>query len=164
MRNMARRLRRSGVSVSRITVSDVAYGETAPVSFLAWPDEFTEEVDYPRISAVRKSRLLQEDLDFSKARRILIETRKALISGEVEGYREWVDPWYRLLEAGAYAMPVELPEDNDVLAGAVAQFDDNTIEVTVRRFIASEQAWIALANMSFAFWQDSNAIRLIIIE
>ncbi len=163
VRNMARRLRRGGLEVVQIVVADPLGAATQP-TFLEWPTEDTEEVAYPGFSRSAASLVHYEDSEFSKFRRYLIELGRRLRSAEVEQFQDWASAWYALLEAGAYAVPIEAPEENDVVAGSISQFDERTVEVVVNRFIASEQAWCPLTNMAVSFWGGAEAIRNITID
>ncbi|WBS00586.1 hypothetical protein OU994_19975 [Pseudoduganella sp. SL102] len=153
LRNMVARLRAEKVLVDSIQVMDTEHIHAQPVQ-PDWPDEDNEEAAYPTPGARAAALLAFEDTDFSKVRRCLVEVDNRLFPDQVTRFAAWVRPWYALLEAGAFAMPVGHPAVTDSIAGFVSQFDPVTIEVAVDRFMASECAWGILANMVCAFdWQ-----------
>ncbi|GGY36844.1 hypothetical protein GCM10007387_18980 [Pseudoduganella albidiflava] len=153
LRGMVARLRSEKVLVDSIQVVDMEHANAQPVQ-PDWPDEDNEEVAYPVPGARATALLAFEDTDFSKVRRCLVEVDNRLFPDQVTRFAAWVQPWYALLEAGAFAMPVGHPAVTDSIAGFVSHFDPVTIEVSVDRFMASECAWGILANMVCAFdWQ-----------
>jgi len=161
LRNMARRLRRDGVLARSIGVTGSSQGPAADEP-LDWPSEQTEETSYSRGSERIEALIVREDSDFAKSRRCLVRIAGVPDTASVEAFEAHVRPWYLLLEAGGYAMPIEWPEDSDCIAGSVSQFDEQTIEIAVSRFQASELAWIALANMAVSFWGAQSIERIII--
>jgi hypothetical protein len=163
LRNMVRRLRCSGVQVRAILVSD-ARGVGPTTDDVPWPSEDNEASVYPSMRSALEQLVVREDADFAKSRRCLLELTRELEAHEVENFEGWVAPWFRLLEAGGYAMPIGFPEDTESIAGTVTQVDPRTVEIAVPRFFASEMAWNAVVNMANAIWRTSNPIRRIVID
>lgn len=153
LRNMVAGLRAEKVLVRSIRIVDLEHRDGQPLQ-CDWPDEDNEDAAYP-VASERAAALLRfEDGDFAKARRFLAEVDNRLFPEQVTRFAGWVQPWYALLEAGAFAMPVGHPAVTGSVAGFVSQFDPVTIEVAADRFMASETAWGILANMTTAFdWQ-----------
>ena len=163
LRSMVRRLRHDGIVVQRLVVVDPKRSTDEGVH-LDWPTEQNENVVYPDVSPRIRALLVWEDSDFGKSRRCLVEALQPLKPGAVMEFESWMRPWYQLVEAGAYSMPVGLPEETECIAGSVNQFDENTIEIGLDRFYASERAWDVLANMTDTFWAPSASLRRIVVD
>jgi hypothetical protein len=163
LRNIVRALRREQIFVVQLDVVDVdeSGGQTMD---LDWPTDRNDSVAYPGMSPGLESVLEREESDFSKLRRCLIEVRESLDADAVDRFEQSVQPWYRLVEAGGFSTPIGLPEDVESIAGSVSQFDEQTIEVTLTRFLGSEQAWMALANMADRFWRFPDHLRRIVVD
>ncbi len=146
LRNMAARLRIEEIEVHRVTVRSL---EAIAIETIVVPepDEDNEEEVYPIMSDLLGFETSWEELEPSWVRRCLIEHQNSLLSEQVLDIAKWIDPWYELLEEGAFAMPWESPEEADSLRGSISQFDDVTIEIAVDRFQASECAWNVLVNL-----------------
>lgn len=163
LRQMVALLRKDDINIDKISVVDREALQPRQVP-LGWPDEDNEVKVYPRLSPELEQVLLFESGNFAKSRRFLVELDRSIAPVALVEFECWVLPWYRLLECSAFSMPVGLPQETDSLAGQVSQFDDVTVEVTVDRFLASEQAWLVLANMTGAFWRSHARIQRILID
>ncbi|MHB8474550.1 MAG: hypothetical protein ACYDC8_17215 [Gammaproteobacteria bacterium] len=162
LRQMVSLIRKDDINIDKIRVVDCGALNPTQVS-LGWPDEDNEAQAYPRLSPELERALLFESADFAKSRRFLVELDRSITPVALVEFERWVLAWYRLLECSAFSMPVGLPQETDSLVGQVSQFDDVTVEVTVDRFLASEQAWLVLANMTGAFWRShANILRIVI--
>lgn len=162
LRSMVARLRSNKIFVQSINISDPMFPSANPVYF-DWPDENTEEAAYPNVTRRAESLLIFEDNDFSKVRRLLVEVDAALGPERVTCFAAWVEPWYRMLEFNAFAMPIGHPSVTDSIAGSVSQFDEVTIEISVDRFMATECAWNILASMICAFdWSSGSLVGIVV--
>lgn len=163
LRNMSSRLLRQDIEVSRIavtapgTASDELFHKPAP-------DDESEYDAYPAMSAASHFLIERDWQGDHRARRCLVEWSAPIASADVLRLGESVAPWFKLLEAGAFALPVGLPSETDSVAGAVTLFDEQSCEITVNRFDASEMAWHALINMLDASWKDALQISKLVIE
>jgi hypothetical protein len=163
LRNMARRLRRDKVIVTHVMVTG-AGGQGVRVVDMPWPTDTNEAQAYPEMSPRVKAVFAQEDSEFAKSRRCLVEVAQPLESDTVLAFERSVEPWYRLIEAGGYATPIGLPEEVESISGAVNQFDERSIEVAIDRLSASEQVWVPLANIAQTFWERSGGLRRLIVD
>jgi hypothetical protein len=146
LRNMAARLRIEDVEVRRITVRARGLKAATPV-VLPEPDDDNEDDVYPPTSDILGFEVFSEEEEPSYVRRCLLEYRSSLLGTDVLEVAKWVEPWFELLEQGAFAMPWGFPEEADSLRGSISQFDDITLEIVVDRFRASESAWNVLVNL-----------------
>lgn len=163
LRNMAGRLKLQEIDVTRITVTELGQDERPPVE-LPEPDDDNEYDIYPELSSRLGFAVEGEDSDFSKSRRCLVEMRDPVEASHVLGIRDWIQPWYLLLEAGAFALPVGLPDETDSIRGSVTIFDELTVEISVDRFLASETAFFVLINMLDAYGRTSIPMARIIVD
>lgn len=163
LRNMLARLGLQGIDVTRIVVRELGQKEHRPVD-VPEPNEQNEYDVYPGISSNMGLKVEGEDSDFSKSRRCLVETRSPIEADHVLGIGDWIRPWYLLLEAGAFAMPVGPPDETDSFSGSVTIFDEVTAEISVDRFQASETAWNVLINMLEAYSCAKCPIAKVIID
>jgi len=164
LRNMVRRLRNYGVEVTRVEVADLDRADSGNLQ-MPLPSEENEGTVYPAIAAPATTlQVAVDDIDFGKSRRCLVEFGQPLAPELVESFEAWVRPWYTLLEAGSYALPVGPPETTECIAGSVSQFDQSSIEVAVDVFLATEMAWNALVNMVDRFDGATGRVLRIVIE
>ena len=75
-----------------------------------------------------------------------------------------IAPWFELLEAGAFALPVGCASETDSIAGALTLFHEQALEITVNCFQASEAAWSALINMLEACWSETSLLSTVTVE
>jgi hypothetical protein len=120
------------------------------LAVIDWPNDECDLEAYPPATPAARDRLWSDSSNTSKSRRALFEFRQALTASELAGFTAAVNPWARLIQFGAYAMPVGHPAVTECIFGGVSQFDECTIEVAVDRFMASDGAWAALANIACA--------------
>ncbi|MEA3548057.1 MAG: hypothetical protein U9R66_10380, partial [Thermodesulfobacteriota bacterium] len=164
LRNMAGRLKLQNIDVMCIVVTELAQREILAVD-VPEPNDLNEGDVYPEISFQVGIKLEGEETGFSKARRCLVEMRNSVNALHVLGITDWIKSWYLLLEAGAFAMPVGLPEDTHSICGSVTIFDENTVEISMDRFQASENAWNVLVNMIDAYCSNTSlSVSKIIID
>jgi len=163
LRNMVRRLRRERIAIKRIDVLD-AETSAGLTQTPDWPSEATELHAYPQAHQKLLSFLEYSGSDFGKSRRCLVELGHSLTTDDVLLFERAVQPWYRLIEMGGYAMPIGFADEIDTIAGSVSQFDEHTIEITVNRFVASEMAWVGLGNAAVAFWEPIGKLVRIAVE
>lgn len=156
LRSMLARLRGQGLNCKSM---DVSFGGRAlELAAVDWPNDNHDLEAYPAATSAARDRLWSESANTSKCRRALFEFRQALSATEVVGFAAAVDPWVSLLQWGAYAMPVGHPAVTECVFGGVSQFDECAIEVAVDRFMASDGAWAALANIACA---DPHRVRML---
>ncbi len=146
LRNMVGRLVLEGFLVPRITARVDRMPGFVEVQSLV-PDVYNMYQVYPAPSQYLTFEVEWLGTSFSKARRCLVECARSIEPNEVSEISEKVKSWGRLLEAGAFAMPVGFPDEVDVVDISASQFDDVTIEVAVSHFKASEAAWCPLLHM-----------------
>jgi hypothetical protein len=163
LRNMVSGLRRDGLFVNRMLVTD-RKEPGAQEKLLHAANEDNEEETYPTLSSRVLVPPAWEDSDFKKMRRCLVELLRPPETAEVQKYIDWIKPWYAVLEAGGFSLPIGLPHETDCIRGPPAQFDELTIEIVVDRFFASECAWIVLANMLDGYSRTSIPLSRLIID
>ena len=163
LRNLLARLAIEGVDVTSIVVEEGGQRDRPSVGAPEPNDENEYDV-YPEVSSAIGLMVEVEDTDFSKSRRCLVEMRDAVEASQVLGMADWIKPWYLLLEAGAFAMPVGAPDETDSISGSVTLFDEVTIEVSVNRFQASECAWNVLVNMLDAYSNNYFSVSKVTID
>lgn len=161
-RNMSHRLLRRGIEVRDLRVSDLKRPLTAPYR-KPEPNDQNEYDAYPCAARVHFA-VEVEGFIPTRMRRCLIELAVPIEAFHVLHAQQWIAPWFDLLEAGAYAVPVGHAAQTDSLRGDVELFDDQSIELTVNRFQASETAWGALINMLDTCWGDTTLISRLMIE
>ena len=162
LRNMGQRLLRQGIELRELRLSEIGGKPTLryrkPV-----PDERQEFEAYPAVAKVRFGVETTGFID-TRMRRCLVDLVMPVTAAHVLRMRHWVAPWFDLLEAGAYAMPVGSATIVDCIRGDVELFDELAIELTVNRFQASEAAWAALVNLLDTCWEDGSVIFKLMIE
>ncbi|HSI49046.1 MAG TPA: hypothetical protein VLA61_12310 [Ideonella sp.] len=147
LRNMMAKLREGHIDVQAISVSG------AQLRFPSDPDvplidEDNEAGAYPQVhGAVRMGRADEDDDIFAGARRCLLVLHAPVTQAHLDALQSILRPWFMLLEAGGYALPLGWPWQLECMGDTAAQFDEKSIEINVLRFRASEEAWSALANM-----------------
>ncbi|CAK8712870.1 hypothetical protein GMJAKD_02135 [Candidatus Electrothrix aarhusensis] len=161
LRNMASRLSLDETMVSKIEISSE---REARKKELPVPDEENEEDVYPTQSDKIGFRVNWEDSDFAKSRRMLVEMRTQPEPDAVYALQDYVKPWYEILEAGGFALPVGHPAETECIAGMVTQFDEFSCEIAVDRFLASETAWNVLVNMIGHYSQNVSPVSQVMID
>jgi hypothetical protein len=163
LRNMAGRLLLDGISIKKIEV-EWPHQQKISKFELPVPDENNEEEVYPGRSEKIAFSINWEDSDFGKSRRVLVEMSNPLESDQVHILSQYVKPWFKLLEAGGFAMPVGPPHETDSIAGRISQFDEFTSKISVNRFQASETAWNVLINSIGHYSEKVSPVSRIIID
>jgi hypothetical protein len=163
LRSMCSRLKLEGIEVARLTVKDLMQreGQMRP---LPEPTDENETTAYPQLSEFIAFDVQSEQSGFSKARRFLVEMQDPLEASNLTALAEWIAPWYALLEAAAFALPVGLPYETECIRGAVTLFDEITSEISVDRFLATESAWDVLTNMIHSFARKVCPVSKVIID
>jgi len=161
-RNMIHRLLRQGIETREIRVSDLQRPLITPYR-KPEPNDQNEYDAYPSPAHVRFA-VEAEDFIPTKMRRCLVELALPVEAFHVHQIQQWIAPWFDLIEAGAYALPVGHATEVDSLRGDVELFDEQSIELTVNRFQASETAWGTLVNMLDTCWGDTTLISRFMIE
>jgi hypothetical protein len=163
LRNIAGRFKLMNAHIRGITVTQLGQKDQPSID-LPVPSEENEEDIYPEASEFIGFDVVWEESDFGNARRCLVEMYNSVNSSHALSLAEWIEPWYRLLEAGAFAMPIGLPDETESTRGSVTIFDDITIEISIDRFQASESAWYVLVNLIYSFSKKSSAVAKVIID
>lgn len=150
LRNMIGRLNHERATCSRICVVNLARSGSQPSSV---PEIFEENEleSYPKVSPQIAFDTAKEESGFGKVRRCLVEMRQPPSAEQVLALSDYTKPWYEILEAGAFALPIGPPGEIEAIGGTVTQFDEVTVEIVVSRFLASECAWDVLLNMLDAY-------------
>lgn len=128
------------------------------------PTDDTEYEAYPDLSPLVRPDVLFEFIDYGKSRRCVVDFATRIEAAHVYRTDDWIDPWFELLEAGAFALPVGCASETDSIAGALTLFDEQALEITVNRFQASEAAWSALINMLDACWSQAPLLSTVTVE
>ena len=160
---MAAGLKRDSVVFTRIAVTDCGQSKTQSRT-LSIPNDENEDDMYPQYFGRTATSPIWEDSEFSKLRRCLVEFQKAPDAETVRTLSGWIAPWYAILEAGGFALPIGPPHETECISGPVSQFDEFTVEIVVERFFASERAWDVLANMLDKYSRTHSWLSRITIE
>jgi hypothetical protein len=163
LRNMAGRLKIYHVEVHRILVHNLGQ-ETGISEEAPEPRDSNEEEIYPAASSQIWFELQKDEIPTSRVRQCLVEFHEPPEARHVLEISHWIQPWFDLLEAGAFAMPVGLPEWTESIGGSVTQFDEMTIEIAIDRFEASESAWNVLINLLDVYNRSSFPVEKVIIN
>jgi hypothetical protein len=151
------------VEVESIDLSPARSADTA-IQLKSLPSDNNEFDAYPAVSPLVRFRLEGEGGDVGKLRRCVVELATIVEAAHVDQLKEWIDPWFRVLEAGAFSMPVGPATETDCIRGSVELFDEQSIEITVNRFQASETAWHALINMLDTCWGTLPLISKVLVD
>jgi hypothetical protein len=146
LRNMVSRMQGEQPVIKRLLVRDPKSASAAKQR-VPEPEDANEERAYPPVSTRLGFAFRSEAFPDSRMRRCLVELAEPPEAEHVEAIARCVKPWFDLLEASAFALPVELPPFGDCIAGDVTLFDEGTVEVVANRFVASECAWYVLLNL-----------------
>lgn len=103
-------------------------------------------------------------LSYTKSRRILVELKEEIEGPPVDDFIAYVAPWAALLEGGALALPLGLPDVMDNIMGLVTQFDAYTLEIFVPTYQSSESGIDLLLNTLAAYHVRERPVRLVTIE
>jgi hypothetical protein len=161
LRNMSDRLTRKDIDVRKIELAPVTTALT-PTRRKPVPTDESEFEAYPAVSPLVRCVLQGEAGEVGKMRRCLVDLTVGVEVSHITRMAEWVDPWFGLLEAGAFSMPVGPAQETESIRGSVALFDEQAIEITVDRFQASETAWHALINMLDACWATPLILKVLV--
>ncbi len=123
----------------------------SPAANIPEPNAESDEEAYPDASNRLDFGFSIDGSCYSKMRRCLVEFARPLEPKEAGALVDWTKPWYEILEAGAFAIPIALPWSARSIRGGVTQFDEVTAEILVDRYEACEAAWNVLVNMLASF-------------
>lgn len=146
LRNMTGRLDPQKAIIARIIVREKDQ-ETRRRVTVEEPDDYNEDEVYPEPSNQMTFEVDWVNTEFSKSRQCYVELRRPADPAQVAEISTVVKWWGDLLEAGAFAMPVGLPDEVESYLGSVSQFDETTVVVEVALYQASETAWNVLLNL-----------------
>lgn len=165
-RHMVSRLARVDMDVVDVTLMVQAAAGLAGAEWqeIEAVDEHNEMEAYPLASPELMAVLCFEDNDAAKSRRCLIEIDRPLQPEEVRAFESGMQAWYAMLETAAFSLPVGAPYEEECLGGSISQFDETTLELTVDRFRASEQAWMVLGNMALAWWRGRARVLRVLVD
>lgn len=105
-----------------------------------------------------------DSLSYSKSRRILVEMKDEIEGPPVDDFIAYVKPWGALVEGGALALPLGLPDVMDNVMGMVSQFDAYTLEIHVPVYKSSESGIDLLVNILAAYHVRERPIRMVTVE
>ena len=149
LRHMAAALVRENIRVSTITVTGP--GRDRSVRKVPAVRDDNEDLVYPTATPYTGFELIHEEIPASRMRSCLVETTLPPSAVVMEELKNWIRPWFELLQLGAFTPPVAESAFGQSLANTVQVFDEATAEIVVDRFEASENAWNVLINMLAAF-------------
>jgi hypothetical protein len=148
LRNMLAKLNEEGVRARELSIRSTSIRlPEVPVAPLI--DEDNEDEAYPPLHRGASVEVADEDVGGSWFRRCVVMLRAPVGQAQVDALGSLASPWFDVLEAGGYAMPLDFPWDVECVGDTVAQFEEDSMEVTVLRFQASEEAWCVLGNLIF---------------
>lgn len=151
LRNMLAKLREEGVHMRKVSVWTTSVNlPQEPVAPMI--DEDNEEQNYPPVHLGAAPEIAgeeEEDVGGSWFRRCVVAVRAPVGQAQVDALRSLANPWFEILEAGGYAMPLDFPWEVECVGDTVTQFEETSLEVTVLRFQASEAAWSVLSNLIY---------------
>ena len=121
-------------------------------------DDDNEDTAYPAVHAMVAMGYADEQAPIEGwCRRALLYLHAPVAQDHVDAIESLVLPWFELLEAGAYALPVGWPWEVQSVGDAVTPFEEDCVEINVLRFKASEQAWASLGNL---IWMNAQRVGL----
>lgn len=144
LRHMVSRLDLGDAYVSRIDVHPPGGGSPRMLPVI---DDDNETDAYPPAPDPCRFAVEWSDDGGGKRRRVVVEFGAEIGGAEIDALKEPVDCWARLLERGAFAMPLGLPDDLDNVMGQVALFDAWSAEIEVPVYKSSEVGWNVLLNL-----------------
>jgi hypothetical protein len=163
LRSMADRLSLRDVAVVQCSLSTLETQDNS-IFVIAEPADDDENDMYPGISTQVRFNLTSESFVDTRMRRCLVELNTQVEAAHVARLADWIDPWFGLVEAAAYALPVGRATQVNSFRGDVALFDEQSIEITVNRYEASEYGWCALVNLLESCWHPAPVIATVTIE
>lgn len=123
------------------------------------------EVDlYPAMADNLAFTLEYGDDVFSKSRRVEVEFSAPIGAPEIASFKPYAQAWGSLLEAGAFALPYDLPDVQESVMGQVTQFDSHSAEIEVPVYLVSEEGWNVLINILHTFSKRELAIVRVLLE
>lgn len=165
LRHMAARLEYGEASLRRIDVREPRLASLVRRSLPIIDEDEDEAELYPEPRAKYSFEVeWDEEGDRGKFRRLLIEFYERLQWEHFDLLAVPINAWGKLLEGGAFTMPIGMPDMLDNVMGQTTLFDAFTAEVAVPVYRSSEVGWDILLNMLDAFSQHSRRIANIVIE
>ncbi len=128
------------------------------------PNEENEFESYPAVSSRVPFTMRAEEGEVGKMRRFVVSLSVAVEAAHIAQIRDWITPWYDMLEMGAFARPVGWPNEVRSFRDDVTLFDERSVEITVRRYQASETGWHVLLNMLGTCWGTGTVISEVLID
>ncbi len=163
LRHMLSRLESDGGMLRRMFVVGTTPGAGTRVAYPAI-DYHNEADQYPEAPGKPGFAVVIDDGAYGKARRVLVEY-PALVEGHVvDALCEYAAAWGELVEHGAFAMPVGLPDVIYSVMGVVSQFDAITFEIEVPVYAGSELGFDVLLHMLAGYHRRVAPLRVVTIE
>jgi hypothetical protein len=164
LRHLASRLELRQASLLRITAGGSGPG-LSPQTSLPAIDYENEEAQYPDGPPQPGFRVLFDDsLSYSKSRRALVEHISVIDGRQVDTLADYVHSWGALVEGGAFALPLGLPDLMDSEMGMIMQLDAFTVEVEIGTYQGSEIGFDVLLHILSTYHIRERPLRLVTIE
>jgi hypothetical protein len=151
-------------SLLSIEIRPVPNSRFEPVVMLDLPSDENEDAVYPPVPDHIGFPIAWEGVEYSRLRRCVVECHRDLIKSEIEDLAARVDSWYEALERGGFALPVGFPEELDCVRGSVAQFESDSVEISVDVMLASENAWNPLMNIVDGWRRSGIPVLRVMVE
>lgn len=161
LRHMLSKPELPGCELQQVQVRDSS-GHTTQV--LQEIDEDLEIDLYPTMADNLAFTLEYGDDVFSKSRRVEVEFSAPIGAPEIASLKPYAQAWGLLLEAGAFALPYDLPDVLESVMGQVTQFDSHSAEIEVPVYLVSEEGWNVLINILHTFSKRERAIVRVLLE
>lgn len=163
LRHLVSRLELRQASLLRITAGGTGPG--VPQTSLPAINYENEEDQYLDGPTQPGFRVLSDDsLSYSKSRRVLVEHASVIDARQVDALADYVRSWGALVEGGAFALPLGLPDLMDSEMGMITQLDAFTVEVEIGTYQASELGFDVLLHMLSTYHLRERPLRLVTIE
>lgn len=165
LRQMLSRIEHAGdASLRHINATRHGHGRTHRIVYPVIDDD-NEQDQYPEPPAAPGFVVhWDDDVGYSRSRRVLVEFPHAIEGEPVDTFIEYVEAWGKLLEASAFALPAGMPDVLDNVMGPVSQFDVVTLEVEIPVYKSSERGFDVLTHLLARFHAQELPIRLMVIE
>lgn len=129
------------------------------------PVDYDNEADqYPEAPAKPGFAVVVEEGAFAKARRVLVEYPSVVEGKVVDELCSYAAAWGELVEAGAFALPIGLPDVIYCVMGVVSQFDAITFEIEIPVFSGSELGFDVLLHLLAAYHVRVGPLRVVTID
>lgn len=164
LRHMISRFEPEEASLLRIVAGTTGPGVPPRVSYPVI-DYDDEEDQYPEGPAQPGFGVYWDDtLSYAKARRVLVELPTPIEGPPIDVLEDYVLRWGGLVEGGAFALPLGLPDVMDSAMGMITQLDAFTLEIEIGIYQGSELGFDVLLHILSTYHLRERPIRLVTIE